>query len=72
MVNGSGKSPGCGSSLGSQICSQRRKSFIVARIIGEFDRDGFGVALRDGSIQFLYCSLGFVTLIKANKANAFG
>jgi len=59
------------SSLRRQVSGQRWKSFIVARIVGELYGDGFGVALWDGSIQLLDCSLGLVTLIETNKADAF-
>lgn len=72
MVDGSSESPGRSGSLGRQVSGQRRKRLIVARIIGELDRDRLGVTFRYCAVQFLNCPLGLVTLIEAYEADAFG
>lgn len=55
-----------------QVSGQRSQSFRrVARVVGEFDRDGLGGALRDRSVQLLDGPLCLSARVKPDETHSF-
>lgn len=68
-MNGTGKAPLRGQ-VGGQ--SGRQCLRIGARIVGELDGYRLDIALRNGIVKMLYGTFRLKTLVKADKADAFG
>lgn len=72
MMNWACKPASSGGVLGCQVSSQRWESFVIAGVVGELDRNWFGVSLGYSAVQLLDSLFSFMALVEADESNSFG